>query len=178
MTAPGAGDPAGYARACVERLVAGEPAPPAPAGDPFAAPAGCFVSIKRHGELRGCIGTLAASEDDLGAEIARNAAAAAFHDPRFPPIAPAELDGLSYSVDVLGEPEPCAIGDLDPLVYGVIVTSGMRRGVLLPDLPGVDTVAHQVSIALQKAGIAPDERFAVQRFRVTRYREHGADDRT
>jgi AmmeMemoRadiSam system protein A len=173
-----AGGPAGYARRCVEALVAGEPAPPAPAGGRFSAAAGCFVSIKRRGALRGCIGTLAASEADLGAEIARNAAAAAFHDPRFAAIGPDELAHLTYSVDVLGEPEPCGPGELDPRVYGVIVSAGLRRGVLLPDLPGVDSPAQQVAIALQKAGIDPDEPFAVERFTVTRYREDDDDSGT
>jgi len=192
-----AADPAGFARRCVESLVTGDPAPAAPSEPLFAARAGCFVSIKRSGhgrgqghgngpdsdrgrshagaELRGCIGTLGPTQPDLAAEIAHNAASAALHDPRFPPISADELEGLSYSVDVLGDPEPCEASQLDPATYGVIVTSGLRRGVLLPDLPGVDSVEHQVDIALQKAGISRGEPFALQRFTVTRYREQGPD---
>jgi len=167
-------DPAGFARSCVEHLVAGEPTPATPRDDPFGDAAACFVSIKKRGELRGCIGTLSPAEADLGAEIARNARSAAFQDPRFPPVSAAELVDLSYSVDVLGEAEPCGLGDLDARAYGVIVNCGWRRGVLLPDLPGVDSVERQVAIALQKAGIGPDEPFDVQRFTVTRYREEGS----
>ena len=163
--------PADYARACVAALVRGQ-APPAAPQEPFyARPAACFVSLKKHGDLRGCIGTLAPAEPDLGREIARNARAAAFQDPRFPPVREDELEALSVSVDVLSPSEPCALTDLDPSRYGVIVSTGFRRGVLLPDLPGVDTVARQVAIALQKAGIAPDEDFTVARFTVDRYRE-------
>lgn len=168
--------PADYARACVERLVRGAPAPQAPPGAPFDDRAACFVSIKRQGELRGCIGTLAPAQPDLGAEIAHNAFAAAMRDPRFAPVESEELPGLSYSVDVLSVPEPCTVEDLDPARYGVIVASGYRRGVLLPDLPGVDTVARQVTIALRKAGIGPGEEYDVERFTVSRFRETPPDD--
>ena len=134
--------------------------------------AACFVSLKKHGDLRGCIGTLAPAEPDLGREIARNAHSAAFQDPRFRPVRPGELDALS----VLGrraQPEraACRLDELDPARYGVIVALGFRRGVLLPDLPGIDTVSVQVGIALQKAGIAPGRAFEVERFTVDRYRE-------
>ncbi len=163
--------PADYARACVDAIVRRQAPPPAP-DDPFyTRPAACFVSLKKHGELRGCIGTLAPAEPDLGREIARNALSAALHDPRFPPVREDELDALSVSVDVLSPSERCTVGDLDPSRYGVIVSAGFRRGVLLPDLPGVDTVARQLAIALQKAGIAPDEDFVTERFTVDRYRE-------
>ena len=170
---PNRADPAAYARTCVEALVSGDKAPAPPDDDLYATRAACFVSIKKHGDLRGCIGTLAPCEPTLGDEIARNAHSSAFGDPRFPPVASGELDGLSYSVDVLSDAEPCTLDDLDPRVYGVIVEAGWRRGVLLPDLAGVDTVARQVDIALQKAGISPQERFSVSRFTVTRYRERG-----
>lgn len=163
--------PAAYARACVERLVAGRQAPAAPPQDPYGTESACFVSIKKSGELRGCIGTLSPAEPNLGEEIARNAFSAAFRDPRFPPVGADELGDLSYTVDVLSESEPCSVEDLDPHTYGVIVFSGWRRGVLLPDLPGVDSVARQVDIALQKAGIGPGEPFEVARFTVVRYRE-------
>jgi AmmeMemoRadiSam system protein A len=166
--APG---PADYARACIAAYLERRPAPPAP-DDPFyRRRAACFVSLKKRGELRGCIGTLEPAEDDLGAEIARNAYSAAFQDPRFPPLQPSELTDVTVSVDVLSPSEPCGLADLDPARYGVIVARGWRRGVLLPALPGVETVAQQVGIALQKAGLRPDEPFEVRRFTVSRYHE-------
>jgi AmmeMemoRadiSam system protein A len=166
--------PADYARVCVHRLVARHDAPPPPEHPFYARRAACFVTLKKYGELRGCIGTLEPAEADLGREIARNAHSAAFHDPRFPPVGEDELEVLVCSVDVLSPSEECDLADLDPAMYGVIVSWGPRRGVLLPDLGGVDTVGQQVGIALQKAGILPEEPFRVQRFTVTRFREGDA----
>ena len=163
--------PADFARACLAALVERRRPPEPPSGGIYGRRAACFVSLKRHGELRGCIGTLTPAEVDLGHEIVRNTAAAAFSDPRFPPVGPEEVAELSSSVDVLGRPEATDLEGLDPRRYGVIVSAGARRGVLLPDLPGVDSVAQQVGIALQKAGISPDEPFAVERFTVERFRE-------
>jgi AmmeMemoRadiSam system protein A len=163
--------PADFARACVECLVAGAPVPEPPADPFYERRAACFVSLKTHGELRGCIGTLEPAEPGLGHEIARNARSAAFHDPRFPPLRADELEGLACSVDVLSPSEPCTPADLDPQRYGVIVATGPRRGVLLPDLVGIDTVEQQVAVALQKAGIRPDEPYSTRRFRVDRFRE-------
>jgi AmmeMemoRadiSam system protein A len=132
--------------------------------------AGVFVSFKKQGDLRGCIGTIAATARDLVAEIIQNTLSAAVRDPRFPPIEADELPDLSCSVDILGDAEPIqSEGALDVRRYGVIVTSGWRRGLLLPDLEGVDTPAHQVAIALQKAGIAPHEPYQLERFEVVRY---------
>ncbi len=167
-TAPG---PADYARACIEAYLRREPAPPAPDHHFYRRRAACFVSLKKHGQLRGCIGTLEPAEADLGAEIARNAWSAAFQDPRFPPLQAGEVADVTVSVDVLSPSEPCTPADLDPSRYGVIVAHGWRRGVLLPALEGVETVAQQLAIALQKAGIRPDEPFEVRRFTVSRYRE-------
>lgn len=134
-------------------------------------PAACFVSVHKHdGRLRGCIGTIHPIEPTLAEEIVRNAVAAATADPRFLPIRAEELPGLEYSVDVLNDPEPVdSLERLDPKRYGVIVELGWRRGLLLPDLEGVETVPLQISIALEKAGIDPDEPFKVSRFTVTRY---------
>ncbi len=173
---PGAASPAGYARRCVEAFVGGRPAPPPPGGALYDGPAACFCSLKKHGELRGCIGTLTPSESSLGREIARNAYAAAFHDPRFPPVGAAELDALTYSVDVLSPSEPCTPADLEPRTWGVLVSAGARRGVLLPDLAGVDTVERQLAIALRKAAIGPGEPYRVERFAVSRYGEGGCDE--
>lgn len=170
-TVPG---PADYAFACVRSYVAGGQAPEPP-DDPFyRRPAACFVTLKKHGELRGCIGTLEPAEGGLGWEIARNARSSAQKDPRFPPVDADEVEALTCSVDVLDASEACDEADLDPRAYGVIVASGFRRGVLLPALDGIDSVAQQVGIALQKAGISPDESYDLRRFRVTRYRQGDA----
>ena len=132
--------------------------------------AGAFVSIHKQGRLRGCIGTIAPVRANLAEEIIRNAVSAAVNDPRFDPIQPEELNWLEISVDVLSEPEDIRSEDeLDVKRYGVIVTRGQRRGLLLPDLDGVDTVRQQVSIARQKAGIGPDEKVSLQRFEVVRH---------
>ncbi len=132
--------------------------------------AGAFVSIHKQGRLRGCIGTIAPTQASLAEEIIRNAVSAAARDPRFDPIRPDELRWLEINVDVLGEPEDIASEDaLDVKRYGVIVSKGHRRGLLLPDLDGVDTVRQQVDIARRKAGIGPDEKVNLQRFEVVRH---------
>jgi AmmeMemoRadiSam system protein B/AmmeMemoRadiSam system protein A len=133
--------------------------------------AGVFVSIHKLGGLRGCIGTFEPREDNVAEEIIANAVSSASRDPRFPPIAPEELKDLDYSVDVLTAPEPVESQDqLDPKKYGCIVECDYRRGLLLPDLEGVDTADYQVSICRQKAGIAPDEPVKLYRFQVKRYK--------
>jgi AmmeMemoRadiSam system protein A/AmmeMemoRadiSam system protein B len=132
--------------------------------------AGAFVSLKKNGQLRGCIGTTSAVYSDMAQEIAHNAISAGSRDPRFAPVEAAELDDIIYSVDVLGAAEPCSREDLDPKRYGVIVSKGHRRGLLLPDLEGVDTVEEQLYIALNKAGISPSEDYKIERFEVIRYK--------
>lgn len=132
--------------------------------------AGVFVSLHIGGVLRGCIGTIAPTTRCIAEEILRNAVSAGLYDSRFPPVNASELPHLTYKVDILDEPEDIAGPDeLDVKKYGVIVECGRRRGLLLPNLDGVDTVAYQVEIACQKAGIAPGEKFSMQRFKVTRY---------
>ena len=133
--------------------------------------AGVFVSIHKFDELRGCIGTFEPTSRNVVEEIINNAISSATRDPRFPAIAPNELKNLSYSVDVLSSPEPVESQDqLDPKKYGVIVEAGFRRGLLLPDLEGVDSVDYQIDVCRQKAGIAPDEPVKLYRFEVKRYR--------
>ena len=133
--------------------------------------AGVFVSIHRLGELRGCIGTIEPQRANVAEEIILNAISSATRDPRFLPITPDELKDLDYSVDVLTKPEPVKSQDqLDPKRYGVIVEAGWRKGVLLPDLEGVDSVEEQIDICRQKAGIAPDEPVKLYRFEVKRYK--------
>ena len=133
--------------------------------------AGAFVSLHKEGRLRGCIGTIAPTQESVAWEIVRNAVSAGLRDPRFPSVRPDELDGLEYSVDVLGEPEPVdSPAQLDPRRYGVIVTCGQRRGLLLPDLDGVDTVEQQIGIARQKGGISAGDPYRLERFEVVRHR--------
>jgi len=133
--------------------------------------AGVFVSLKKHGELRGCIGTYSPCRDSVAMETISNAISAATKDPRFPPVREDELDELAYSVDVLSSPEKIKhVGELDPVKYGIIVVSGFGRGLLLPDLEGVDTVEEQIRITKMKAGILPGEEVEIYRFEVKRYR--------
>lgn len=133
--------------------------------------AGVFVSLHEHGRLRGCIGTIGPVTPCIADEIIRNGISACSEDPRFDPVRPNELDQLEISVDVLGEPQDIASTDeLDPQRYGVIVSNGGRRGLLLPMLDGVDTVAEQVEIAMRKGGIGPHEPgTTLQRFEVIRH---------
>ena len=132
--------------------------------------AGVFVSLKKDGELRGCIGTFAPTAKNIAEEILQNAASAALRDPRFPPVKKEELDALVYSVDVLMEPELVAGADaLDVKKYGVIVEYRARKGLLLPDLAGVDTVEEQLRIARQKGGIPEDAPIRIWRFTVERH---------
>lgn len=133
--------------------------------------AGAFVSIHKLGSLRGCIGTILPTADCIAQEIINNAISASARDPRFDPITPDELQFLEVNVDVLGDPEDISSPEeLDVKRYGVIVTKGRKRGLLLPDLDGVDTVEEQLSIAKRKAGIDPfDNDVELQRFEVVRH---------
>ena len=132
---------------------------------------GAFVSLKKQGQLRGCIGTILPTQANAAGEIIRNAVSAATEDPRFTRVSSAEINDLEISVDLLGAPERVfTLEELDPKRYGVIVRRGGRSGLLLPDLEGVDTVEEQVTIACRKAGINPDEVRELYRFEVVRYR--------
>lgn len=132
--------------------------------------AGAFVSIHKFGSLRGCIGTISATQDNVALEIIYNAVSAVSKDPRFEKVREDELKFLDISVDVLGDAERIYSEDeLDVKRYGVIVQSGYKRGLLLPDLEGVDTVQEQVAIARQKGGIAPGEMVELFRFEVIRH---------
>ena len=132
--------------------------------------AGAFVSIHKHGKLRGCIGTIAPTAENVAKEIIRNAISASTQDPRFDPITEEELKWLEINVDVLGKPEKIAsMDELDVERYGVIVSCGYKRGLLLPDLDGVDTPEQQVSIAMQKGGIREKDPYTLERFEVVRH---------
>jgi AmmeMemoRadiSam system protein A len=163
------------ARTSLEAYVTGGRASPPPAGLPaelLRTRAGCFVSIREDGELRGCIGTIVPTRPSLAEEIAANAVSAGTRDPRFPPVRTGELASLVYDVDVLGPSEPVAsAAELDPRRYGVIVScDDGRRGLLLPDLDGIDTVEEQVSIAARKGGIdLASDAWRLERFEVVRH---------
>lgn len=132
---------------------------------------GTFVSLKMRGRLRGCIGTYEPATSCVPEEVIINAISAATRDPRFMPVTLSELKDIDISVDILSPPEPVkAVSELDPKRYGVIVKSGLRRGLLLPDIEGVDTIEEQVEIATRKAGIGPGEPVELSRFEVKRYK--------
>jgi AmmeMemoRadiSam system protein A len=133
--------------------------------------AGVFVSIKKRGALRGCVGTFAPTQPNIAEEIVHNAISSASSDPRFSPVNSTELDDLEYSVDILTSPELVDSKDqLDPEKYGIVVEAGFRRGLLLPDLEGVDTVDEQIDICRAKAGIGANEPVKLYRFSVRRYK--------
>jgi len=141
----------------------------------FQKQAGAFVSLHERGKLRGCIGTYLPQQNNVASEIIKNAISAAIRDPRFPAVRGSELDELEISVDVLGPPEPVPSNEaLDPGKYGVIVSKGWQKGLLLPNLEGVNTVEKQLEIAKQKAGLngIPDEDLKIQRFTVARYKQN------
>lgn len=156
------------ARKTIEQYIkTGKIPKPAKTGDERRA---TFVSIKKNGRLRGCIGTISPTTDCVENEIIDNAIKAATEDPRFSPITEDELQELTISVDVLFEPEKIKSRDmLDVREYGVIVTKGLKRGLLLPNLEGIDTVEEQINIALKKGGIASDENYTMERFKVVRH---------
>jgi AmmeMemoRadiSam system protein A len=160
-----------YARQVVESFVKGEKLEESSnLSEYFRGRAGVFVSIKKHGQLRGCIGTIEPTQPDILQEIKENAISAATRDPRFEPITIDELNDLVYSVDLLKPAEPISgIDELDPERYGVIVKSGYRTGLLLPKLEGIENAAEQVAIARKKAGIGPNEPVKLERFEVIRY---------
>lgn len=137
----------------------------------FAKKSGVFVSIKKDGKLRGCIGTTGPTTGSVAQEIIQNAISAASEDPRFMPMKRVELLASDISVDVLGASEPASRDQLDPQRYGVIVRHGFRSGLLLPNLEGIYTVEQQLKIALQKAGISADDKYDIERFEVVRYEE-------
>ncbi len=137
---------------------------------------GVFVSLKKGKSLRGCIGTFLPQRANVAQEIISNAVSAAFQDPRFPPVDPSEMKEITISVDLLSPLEKVSDWNLlDPKRYGILVESGWKRGLLLPDLEGIDTVADQLRIARGKAGILPHEPLTIYRFEVERFRE-GEDE--
>lgn len=161
------------ARHTIETWLSTGKRPPVPEGLPeelYRRREGAFVSLKEDGKLRGCIGTISAVRSSLAEEIIHNAVSACSEDPRFSPVEQWEMERLTISVDVLGDTERISSPEeLDPARYGVIVTKGGRRGLLLPNLEGVDTVEQQIAIAKQKAGIRESETVDLERFEVVRH---------
>jgi len=176
LSAPFGADLPALARLTIETFITTGTVitPPDNPSELLDARAACFVTIKtKTGDLRGCIGTIDPAKDTLAEELITNAIKSATRDPRFPPVRPDELPNLKYSVDVLSASEPAQPQDLDPNQYGVIVEAedGMKRGLLLPHLQGVDTVAKQIEIASRKAEISPGTTVKLFRFRADRYSE-------
>jgi len=139
------------------------------AKDELGKPSACFVSLKIAGQLRGCIGTIEPTTKDLAEEIIENAISASTRDPRFPRVQTDELPRLSVSVDVLSAPKQATEAELDPKKFGLIIEQGYRRGLLLPDLEGVDDVATQKRIVAQKGGIDLGQPHNLYTFTVDRY---------
>ena len=161
-----------WARNVVESYVMNKTVPALPSKLPESMlnnRAGVFVSIKKDGQLRGCIGTFQPTTDNIALEIRNNAISASTRDPRFSPITNNELPKLIYSVDILGDVTPATYEELDPQKYGVIVKHHEKRGLLLPRLDGVDTVSEQIEIAARKAGIYDDEDIELFKFEVVRH---------
>jgi AmmeMemoRadiSam system protein A len=155
------------ARAAIAARLAGEPVErPGPVGRPGAV----FVTLKIDGVLRGCIGSLEPKHDDLADETVARAVGAAFHDPRFPPLASGELERCAIDVTLIGPLEAIDSEDeLDPARYGVEVSDARgRRAVLLPALEGIDTVDRQLDLVRRKAGIAPGAEVSLRRFEARR----------
>jgi uncharacterized protein len=148
-----------------------EIAPPSEIPKEMQRRAGVFICLKTAGNLRGCIGTFQPCRASLYEEIIHNAISAATADPRFSPVRPDELADIVYTVDILSEPQKVSdLSELNPQIYGVIVSKGHRRGLLLPDLEGVDTVEDQLRITKMKAGINPrDTDVEIDKFIVERY---------
>lgn len=148
--------------------------PPVDIPDEFKRRAGAFVSLYKKGKLRGCIGTLVPTKKNIAQEIMDNAISSATKDPRFSPVEPQELQDITISVDILSESQPItSLTQLDPEKYGVMVSKGWQKGLLLPKLKGVRTASEQMEIAKQKAGLShlPVEQLKIERFTVTRYQE-------
>ncbi|MBI3928905.1 MAG: AmmeMemoRadiSam system protein A [Armatimonadetes bacterium] len=162
------------ARCTVEAHVLGQPLAEVDVPGVLKGRAGSFVTLKKSGELRGCIGTLSPTCKSLAAELVRNAIGACSRDPRFPPVRPDELPLLSYSVYVLAAPEPIrGVDELDPARYGVVVRCGGRAGVLLPGIPDITCARRQLELVLRKAGIRAQELYELLRFEVEKYPVEG-----
>ncbi len=162
------------AREAIRERLEGRPPRPPPV---TLAPAAVFVTLRKDGELRGCMGTLEPRCEDLVRETMERAVVAAFEDPRFPPLGKDELARCVIEVTVLGPPEPAALQDLDPARYGVeVIDAAGRRAVLLPGIPGIETAAAQVEAARRKAGIPSGAPVVLRRFSAVKVEEEGSGE--
>ena len=160
------------ARGAITARLLGHPYDPPALPVDLDRPAGVFVTLWEEGDLRGCIGHIQPLHDHLVDEVVECARLAALRDPRFAPVRAEELPRLTIEVSVLTPPEPVEdLDTLDPARWGVVVSCGRRRGVLLPEVHGVDTVEQQLAIALRKGGIDQREPWTVHRFEVLKYEE-------
>jgi AmmeMemoRadiSam system protein A len=146
------------ARDAIAAHVTGSPPPPVERTGVFARPGGVFVTIHRRGELRGCIGHIAADEP-LGVIVLRCAVAACSSDPRFSAVSPAELGDIDLELSLLGPLEPITgPGDIDIGRHGLVVERGWHRGLLLPQVAtewGWDSTTF-LSHTCRKAGLPPN----------------------
>ena len=137
--------------------------------------AGVFVSIKKKGKLRGCVGTFLPTKENIAKEVIESAILAGFFDDRFPPLTEEELNSLTFTVYILNEPSLIKeISELDPKKYGILVKSlsSKKIGLLLPDIEEIKTVNDQILIACQKAGIDPlNEKFLIFKFTAKKYED-------
>lgn len=116
--------------------------------------AGVFVSLHHYNNLRGCIGTYSATQQNIALEIIANAISAAFNDPRFKPLTLKELTEVEITVDILSPLEKIdSITLLNPKIFGVLVEKSNKTAILLPDLQGIDSIEKQIDILLKKANI-------------------------
>ena len=146
-------------------------AAPTPLPENMTRPGAVFVSLHTaDGQLRGCRGTITPTQPTLAQAIIHTAISSAVDDPRFPPITLSEIQGLQIKVDVLSSMEPVTdTSVLDEKVYGVLIESGSRRALLLPNISSVKSVPHQLELVRRKAGLSPTEPAQLYRFTVTRY---------
>ena len=136
---------------------------------------GVFVSIKKDGKLRGCVGTFLPTKENIAKEVIESAILAGFYDDRFPPLSENEIPSLSFTVYLLDEPSLIKdISELDPKKYGILVKSlsSKKIGLLLPDIEEIKTIEDQIFIACQKAGIDPlNEKFLIFKFTAKKYED-------
>ena len=145
--------------AVVQSVTGRQPAAPSPPAD-LPTASGAFVTLKRRGELRGCIGTLECRAT-LAEEVVRVAVCAARQDPRFDPVSVTELPDLTIEISVLGPLEPIDPHDAAAIVigrHGLVVEQGHRRGLLLPQVAGEWGWDREMFLSqtCRKAGLAPD----------------------
>lgn len=168
--------------AIAEKLGVAHPPDPEQAAHPALAQRGAvFVTLTRNGELRGCIGSLEAWRP-LYQDISANAIAAAFRDPRFPPLSVEELAVIRVEVSLLTPAQPMsftseadAVAQLRPLIDGVILEYGKHRGTFLPQVWESLPEAQQFMAQLKrKAGLPPNfwsNELKLSRYQVEKWKE-------